>query len=201
MDFKIELFECQEQKILEIYWRCKRHPHWNTASIKPKVAIATRHLRYEESFTKFCSFFQSWNGPRAIFFRPTTREYFIASKMCPTTEESEGEQISIECPIDCALENKSFHTESTRKQARAKKGGGSLHSLSIFVWKSVLGRNSCVGIFAVCAVSDWKDPVWISITLISSRCSPTAAWKRTICIEQVFLFSPNYFRLLLPMQW
>ena len=38
-DFQIELFEYEEQKIFEIDWRAITHPHWHTASLKPKVTI------------------------------------------------------------------------------------------------------------------------------------------------------------------
>ena len=57
-DFKIESFENEEEWIFEIYWLCKRHPQWNTASIKPKITILLKMTSsIWKSVTKFCFLF------------------------------------------------------------------------------------------------------------------------------------------------
>ena len=49
----------KNQFFFEIHWLCKTHPHWNTASIKPKSTILSWHLRRENSSRKLFSSYNS----------------------------------------------------------------------------------------------------------------------------------------------
>ena len=64
MDFKIEVLEFWEVQIFEIYWLCKTHPRFNTASIKAKII----------------SLFNVKTGPRARFFSFSNMTNFELSR-------------------------------------------------------------------------------------------------------------------------